>query len=282
MASVSQRRTQSITWHSRHSGYQCKTLEDRRAETFAAVASHAGQLLWRQRNYTSTSAFNLCSNAAAYGSACVRPGINPTSRFTRRLAGELWIVDSNCSDGGYFTHAIVVQMTYLIDDLTVSVSQMLQLYVLVPSIVVGLAMVVTEYLVFPIPFFVLLAMPMFFFLLVISLRVVLGSRAYEMFFHASQGTKYQVLVILLLPVIKVAAKNVVLHFAKSLEDMVPVEVIFTADFFNAVYVATCMQNATSATAISAITITDISQTIVMLYKLQRRTTNFVETSQDTG
>ncbi|KAG3097823.1 hypothetical protein PC122_g4308 [Phytophthora cactorum] len=150
---------------------------------------------------------------------------------------------------GISTHAIVVQMTYLIDDLTVSVSQMLQLYVLVPSIVVGLAMVVTEYLVFPIPFFVLLAMPMFFFLLVISLRVVLGSRgmnhilthreqfircirfvcaqastivifpAYEMFFHASQGTKYQVLVILLLPVIKVAAKNVVLHFAKSLEDM---------------------------------------------------------------
>ncbi|KAG6956534.1 hypothetical protein JG687_00010548, partial [Phytophthora cactorum] len=77
---------------------------------------------------------------------------------------------------GISTHAIVVQMTYLIDDLTVSVSQMLQLYVLVPSIVVGLAMVVTEYLVFPIPFFVLLAMPMFFFLLVISLRVVLGSR----------------------------------------------------------------------------------------------------------
>ncbi|KAG6955155.1 hypothetical protein JG688_00012008, partial [Phytophthora aleatoria] len=76
---------------------------------------------------------------------------------------------------GISTHAIVVQMTYLIDDLTVSVSQMLQLYVLVPSIVVGLAMVVTEYLVFPIPFFVLLAMPIFFFLLVISLRVVLGS-----------------------------------------------------------------------------------------------------------
>ncbi|EEY62852.1 uncharacterized protein PITG_15284 [Phytophthora infestans T30-4] len=203
---------------------------------------------------------------------------------------------------GISTHAIVVQMTYLIDNFTVPMSQMLQL---VPSAVVGLAMLVAEYLVFPIPFFVLLVMPVFFILLTISLRVILGARgmrhilshrkqllqcirficsqastivifpAYEMFFGASQGTKYQLVAILLLPVIKVVAKNVVLHFAKDLEDMVLVEVIFTADFFNAVYVATCMQNATSTTAIFAISITDLSQTIVMLYKLQRRTITFL-------
>ncbi|KAF4035965.1 hypothetical protein GN244_ATG11961 [Phytophthora infestans] len=77
---------------------------------------------------------------------------------------------------GISTHAIVVQMTYLIDNFTVLMSQMLQLYLLVPSAVVGLAMLVAEYLVSPIPFFVLLVMPIFFILLTVSVRVVLESR----------------------------------------------------------------------------------------------------------
>jgi hypothetical protein len=56
-----------------------------------------------------------------------------------------------------------------------------------------------------------------------------------------------------------------------LEDMVPETVIFTVDFFNALYVATCMQAATSTLSIVAITLTDLTQTNGMLYGLHRQT-----------
>ncbi|GMF51415.1 unnamed protein product [Phytophthora fragariaefolia] len=52
--------------------------------------------------------------------------------------------------------------------------------------------------------------------------------------------------------------------------MIPVEVIFTADYFNAVYVATWMQSS-SVQSVIAITITDLSQTMFMLYGLHCRT-----------
>lgn len=57
--------------------------------------------------------------------------------------------------------------------------------------------------------------------------------------------------------------------------MVPVEVIFTVDFFNALYVSTCMQSATSIAGVMAITITDLTQTFVMLYGLQQRTSSLL-------
>ncbi|KAF1780594.1 hypothetical protein GQ600_853 [Phytophthora cactorum] len=169
------------------------------------------------------------------------------------------------------------------------------------AIVVALAMVVASNFVFPIPFFILFVTPPFYLLLIVMLRVVIGSNdyrqmlknrvqvvrcvrfvcaqtstvfifpVYEMLFNAAEGTEYQLPVILLLPVIKVALKNLVLYFAKALDDMAPVEVIFTADFFNAIYVATSIKSSTSIAAISAITITDLSQTFIMLYGLQRRT-----------
>ncbi|EGZ18222.1 hypothetical protein PHYSODRAFT_315165 [Phytophthora sojae] len=200
------------------------------------------------------------------------------------------------------TYGIVVQGICLIDEFTVSAHQMLILLVCVPVAVVALSMLISEYLVFPVPFFALLMMPPFFIILTFFLRVVVGSTAirhmlehrdqsmhcirfvcaqastivifpvYELFFRAAAGSHYQIFVILLLPALKVTTKNVVLHFAKSLEDMIPVEVIFTADYCNAVYVATWMQSSSSTTSVVAITLTDLSQTMFMLYGLHRRTT----------
>ncbi|KAL3667560.1 hypothetical protein V7S43_007114 [Phytophthora oleae] len=206
---------------------------------------------------------------------------------------------------GIVTYGVVVQGIYLIDDFTVTTCQMFLLVTSVPIAVAGFSMVMAAFLVFPIPFYAILMIPEFFLALFLALRVVVGSQAiqqmidhsdqvaqclrficaqtstlvifpsYEMLFRAAEGTQYQLLVILLLPLIKLATKNIILHFAKSLEDMIPVEVIFTADFFNAVYVATCMQSATSVAAVTAITITDFSQTFSMLYGLQRRTTSIL-------
>ncbi|GMF21057.1 unnamed protein product [Phytophthora lilii] len=101
--------------------------------------------------------------------------------------------------------------------------------------------------------------------------MVLTYPAYETLFRVAKGSYYQLPVILLLPILKVALKNIVLRCMTSMEDMMAEAVIFTVDFFNAVYVATCMQSASSATAVLAITVTDLSQTVFMLYDLHQRT-----------
>ncbi|KAG1698872.1 hypothetical protein DVH05_014256 [Phytophthora capsici] len=94
---------------------------------------------------------------------------------------------------------------------------------------------------------------------------------YELLFRFSEGSRYQLLVILLLPIMKVLVKNVVLRCTAHLEDITPEAVIFTVDFFNAIYVATCMQSASSVVTILAITITDLSQTLIMVYGLHHKT-----------
>ncbi|KAG6963343.1 hypothetical protein JG688_00008185, partial [Phytophthora aleatoria] len=95
--------------------------------------------------------------------------------------------------------------------------------------------------------------------------------SYETLFRMAEGTRYRMLVILLLPMIKVAVKNMLLRCTAHMEDMVPEAVIFTVDFFNTLYVATCMQSASSVIAVTAITVTDLLQSCVILYGLHRRT-----------
>ncbi|KAE8982144.1 hypothetical protein PR003_g20381 [Phytophthora rubi] len=168
-------------------------------------------------------------------------------------------------------------------------------------------MLVAEYVVFPIPFFILAMLPPFYVVFLVTFRLILGVSAiryllsrrdqvvrfaviiasqttpaviypvYEMAFRRTEGTHYQFLVILLLPVIKLAVKNIVLRCSAEMEDMVPQTVIFTADYFNAIYIATCMQSASSFTTISAMILVDLLQTSIMLYGLHRRTNDCVVT-----
>jgi hypothetical protein len=163
------------------------------------------------------------------------------------------------------------------------------------------AAAISAALLFPVPFFVLTLAPVFHVALIISCRIVLSEHilqrmlqnrdqlsqfisivaaqnfmafvypAYETLFRVAKGTSFQVPVILLLPIIKVALKNVVLRCMIRLEDMMPEAVIFTVDFFNAVYVATCMQSTSSTTDVTAITVTDLTQTAFMLFGLHQRT-----------
>lgn len=105
--------------------------------------------------------------------------------------------------------------------------------------------------------------------------------AYEALFRLAQGTHYQLPVIFLLPVIKVALKNVVLRCAAHMEDMTPEAVIFTVNFFNAVYVSSCMQSASSHVSVIAIVTTDLSQTAIMLYDLHRRITRILQRLRQT-
>ncbi|GMF38506.1 unnamed protein product [Phytophthora fragariaefolia] len=163
------------------------------------------------------------------------------------------------------------------------------------------SVVVAAHYRFPIPFFILTMVSLFYPLLILSFRLVVGShifrhildhwkqliqfttfacaqvmvavvyQGYEALFRYTKDSRYHLIVILLLPLLKVTAKTVVLRRIKYMEDLVPEAVIFTVDYFNAIYIATCMQSATSAVAAMAITITDLWQTIFMLYGLHKRT-----------
>ncbi|KAG6617302.1 uncharacterized protein IUM83_02573 [Phytophthora cinnamomi] len=100
---------------------------------------------------------------------------------------------------------------------------------------------------------------------------------YQVLFHAaSTKVGYQLAVLLLLPLIKSAMKNLVSLTIARMEDLVPEAVIFTVDFFNAVYLATSMQNATSTVTIATIMTVDVVQTAIALQDLSRRTDTIME------
>ncbi|OWZ21796.1 hypothetical protein PHMEG_0003599 [Phytophthora megakarya] len=197
--------------------------------------------------------------------------------------------------------SIAGQARYIIDGVTISEWHLAIVSACASIIFTICAMIVSANLIFPVPFFVLTLAPMFYVILIISFRIIVGGRIwcemlthsdqliryivfvcaqvtvafvypiYESLFHFVEGTRYQFAVILLLPVIKVGVKNMMLRCTKHMEDMIPEAVIFTVDFFNAIYVATCMQSASSVIAVTAISVTDLVQASVMLYGLHRRT-----------
>ncbi|EGZ18219.1 hypothetical protein PHYSODRAFT_332055 [Phytophthora sojae] len=108
-------------------------------------------------------------------------------------------------------NGLVVQATYLIDDFHVTVHQFILLSGSVSIGVAAVTMLTASILIFPIPFFVLTTMPLFYGILMISFRLIMGGVA----------------------------------------------------------------SATSIAGVMAITITDLTQTFVMLYGLQQRTSSLL-------
>ncbi|RLN26451.1 hypothetical protein BBJ28_00008905 [Nothophytophthora sp. Chile5] len=165
--------------------------------------------------------------------------------------------------------------------------------------------IVAEFLAFPIPFMSISTTPFFFTLLIISFRAVVGRRAfgemmthsdqllrlqlflsaqtlmtvvypaYQTLFRAASETGYELIAILLLPVIKLIMKNLVSLSIGHMEDMMPEAVIFTVDFFNALYIATCMQSASSTATVAAIMVMDLTQTAMALRSLYRGTSSIL-------
>ncbi|KAG1694343.1 hypothetical protein DVH05_005041 [Phytophthora capsici] len=167
--------------------------------------------------------------------------------------------------------------------------------------VIVIAMAISVHLMFPVPFFLLVMFPVLGVVLVISSRIVIGSRlirqilaregqltrylhfvnakcllifvypAYEALFHAAHGTHYQIFAILLLPVLKIILKNIMWRRTTHMEDLTPETVIFTVDLFNSIYMATCMQSASSLMTVTVITVIDLTLASIMLYGLHHRT-----------
>ncbi|KAF4138079.1 hypothetical protein GN958_ATG12688 [Phytophthora infestans] len=97
--------------------------------------------------------------------------------------------------------------------------------------------------------------------------------AYQLLFHKAASTHFALPVALLQPAIKLVAKNVVLRITKSLEDLTPEAVIFTVDFYNALYLATFMDSASSIHTMLILIGTDFAQTAMVMIKLRRRSYN---------
>ncbi|GMF38394.1 unnamed protein product [Phytophthora fragariaefolia] len=95
--------------------------------------------------------------------------------------------------------------------------------------------------------------------------------AYQVLFLTANNTKYQLPVILLLPVIKLIVKNIALRCVTHMEDMMPEAVIFTVDFFNALYMSTTMESATSTWTVVIVVVIDVAQSATVLLRLHRTT-----------
>ncbi|KAG2952367.1 hypothetical protein C6341_g2431 [Phytophthora cactorum] len=105
--------------------------------------------------------------------------------------------------------------------------------------------------------------------------------AYQLLFNSVTGSAYELSVFLLLPVLKLVLKNLVAICLADLADLIPENIIFTVHFFNAIYLATSMQSASSTFAVSAIMIIDLLGTGMTLYRIYRSSNRIMKHLQQT-
>ncbi|GMF51412.1 unnamed protein product [Phytophthora fragariaefolia] len=192
-------------------------------------------------------------------------------------------------------NTFIIQGTYMIDNFTISRCRLAGFMTGLSLIHTSASMAVAARLVFPIPFFYITMTPSFYVPLFTLLYVLLQNRskpiiafiavqkvmgmvypAYQILFHKLAETKFILPVLLLQPVIKIVAKNAVLRITKHLEDLTPETVIFTVDFFNALYLVSFMESASTLKTMIILIVTEISQTIMILIKMQRRAATILD------
>jgi len=202
---------------------------------------------------------------------------------------------------GTVTYVISVQAKYLTQGFSISSAQLLLLVMLTSCVLVAVTMVVAAYAWFPIPFFIITMVPVFYATLVASFVGILGIPAvremlkrldyfvrfvafigaqqlmvviypaYQALFQAKRHSNSEVVVILLLPVMKLIVKNIALRCLAHMEDTMPEGVIFTVDFFNALYTSTSMESASSMPTVAIIALIDLVQMFTVLYRVHRQT-----------
>lgn len=94
--------------------------------------------------------------------------------------------------------------------------------------------------------------------------------AYTIIFARIAGAGYEITALLMLSVIRTAFRNAFARSAAHLEDAVPQLVIFTTDYFNALYLATNMQSVSSTSSVLAMFVIDSGQLMLSVRWLLRR------------
>jgi hypothetical protein len=105
----------------------------------------------------------------------------------------------------------------------------------------------------------------------VNIVMVATYPAFQVLFQATADSKWEQPTILLLPVIKLVMKCIYTRIYKTKEDMLPEEVTFSVIFFDALYLATCMQSIRSLKTVMLIMAVDVSETAIELRELHRRT-----------
>ncbi|OWZ23383.1 hypothetical protein PHMEG_0001753 [Phytophthora megakarya] len=202
---------------------------------------------------------------------------------------------------GVVAYATAAQSYFLVDRVTISQRQLLLIGLFVGTTFPAITMVSVSTLVFPVPFIVVSGLPLFFVLWITSICATVGIHfvqditvswdeffqyvkfvctetlmvvvypAYQTLFTTVINTRYELPVILMLPLIKMVMKNLLWINKPHVQDLMPEAVIFTADFFNAFYLATCMQRVSSLSTICIIMTIDLSQNVIALYCLHKHT-----------
>ncbi|KAG6961457.1 hypothetical protein JG688_00009059 [Phytophthora aleatoria] len=127
------------------------------------------------------------------------------------------------------THFSTGQAVYFIDNLTISSRRLFLLSTAVSTIFTLCVIPIGANVIFPLPFSILALTPIYNILYIVLFRVIMGGRVYEVLFRYAEGSRYQLLVIMILPIMKVLIKNVVLKCTAHVEVITPEAVIFTVD-----------------------------------------------------
>ncbi|KAG7392339.1 hypothetical protein PHYPSEUDO_000747 [Phytophthora pseudosyringae] len=202
---------------------------------------------------------------------------------------------------GFSAPTMATQLRYLVEGVVISSRQLLFITASMVVVYTAATLLVAATTVFPIPFQVLSMSFVYFSLLIVAVVAAVGRNglnamlshtnelarcvcymssqllvavaypAYQALFNAAVKTRYELLVFLLLPGIKIVLKNFVALSMTHMEDIIPESVIFTVDFFNSLYLATCMQSASSTTSVVVIVAIDLVQNALALTELHRST-----------
>ncbi|KAF4138074.1 hypothetical protein GN958_ATG12683 [Phytophthora infestans] len=99
--------------------------------------------------------------------------------------------------------------------------------------------------------------------------------AYQVLFKAAADAGYDLFVVALLPIVKLVMRNIVALSLSRMDDMMPEAVVFSVDFFNAFFIASSMQNASSTATVVIIMVVDLFHTFYALKNLQRRASSIM-------
>ncbi|OWZ03995.1 hypothetical protein PHMEG_00024182 [Phytophthora megakarya] len=202
--------------------------------------------------------------------------------------------------GAVVGYAGASQIGVWLDIPELSVKQTMVFCILKSVGFIAVGMTAANVWVFPVPFFILSLSLVWPVILVVALRIVVGARAfqeicsrqtqlqrlnklgtlqgfmctaypaYQALFKTANHTSYELPVFLLLPIFRIVMKVIFTSAASHKEDLIPEQVVFTVDFFDAFYLATFMPNLSPKTLIS-ILIVHFVQTILELQELNQRT-----------
>jgi len=188
--------------------------------------------------------------------------------------------------------ATSIQLRYLLDGIALTFWQTVLTGIIVSVVHTGAAMLVAAYWVFPVPFVNFVLSSILFMVLVATFRVMLGRKRFQYVLSQQGGLRQcalflsvQTLMVSIYPAyqflfdtaahtsyeFKLVLRNIFTFTVWQNEDTIPEQVIFTVDFFDAFYLAMCVQTSSSTTTIVVIMTVDFIQSVVDLFELHQRT-----------